>query len=306
MPIDRFAAVSTFLRVAETGSFSAAGTALGLSPSAVSKQISHLEDRLGARLLNRTTRSVHLTDMGRAFLERGRAALTALEEAEAAVTDLTQAPRGTLRVSMPVGFGRAHVAPLIPDFLARHPDLSVELEQNDRLVNLVEEGFDVAVRMGDLADSSLIARRVAPMRRIVCASPGYLDRHGTPHAPRDLTDHACLVFAQAGRVMEWVFGDGADRHVVRVKGRLTSNSNETLIHAALAGHGLVRLSNYLLGEHFRHGRLVRLLEPYETHEAGVFAVYPAARHLSPKVRAFIDFLVDRLGRSDYWAVSGLE
>lgn len=306
MPIDRFNALSTFLQVAETGSFSAAGTVLSLSPSAVSKQISQLEDRLGARLFDRTTRSVHLTEVGRAFLERGRAALAALEEAEAAVTDLTQTPRGVLRVSMPVGFGRAHVAPLIPGFLTHHPEVSVELEQNDRVVNLVDEGFDAAVRMGGLADSSLIAKRVAPMRRIVCASPGYLARHGTPLVPRDLAHHACLVFAQAGRVMEWVFGDGAGRHVVRVRGRLTSNSNETLIAAALAGHGLVRLSNYLLGEHLRNGRLVRLLEPYETHEAGVFAVYPAARHLSPKVRAFIDFLADRLGRPDYWAVSDLE
>lgn len=305
MRVDRFALLATFLQVVESGSFSRAGAVLGLSPSAVSKQISQLEDRLGARLFNRTTRIVQLTEVGRTFYDRGRAALMALEEAEDAVTDLTQIPRGVLRVTMPVGFGRAHVAPLIPEMLARNPEVSIELEHNDRLVNLVEEGFDVGVRTGQMSDSSLVAKRIAPMRRIVCASPGYIAAHGEPKTPGDLNAHQCLIFAQGGRVMEWVFGNGTDRRVVRVQGRFSANNNEALIAAALDGHGIIRLSNYLLGEPLRDGRLIRLLAPYETSEAGVFAVYPAARHLSPKVRAFVDLIASRLGKPDYWAVSGL-
>jgi DNA-binding transcriptional LysR family regulator len=302
---DRLSGLAVFAQVVDSGGFSAAARTLGLTPSAVSKQIGLLEDRLGARLLHRTTRRVALTEVGAAFYERARGVLTALDEAERSVTDLNAVPRGTLRLSIPVHFGQFHIAPILPGFMAQYPEVTLDLDMSDRYVDLIGESIDVAVRIGGLQDSSLIVRRLAPNRRIVCASPAYLAAHGTPAAPADLAEHNCLTFHQHGPAVEWRFGEGERRQTVRVSGTLQANNIEALRAAAVAGVGIIRMSAYVLAGELAEGRLVPVLADFEARDAEVYALYPAARHLSPKVRAFVDYLADRIGRPAYWQAMGM-
>lgn len=304
--MNRLAGMDVFVRVVDDGSFSAAARTLGQTPSAVSKQISALEDRLGTRLLSRTTRRLVLTEAGRTLLDRARPILEAMGEAEGSVTALSDAPRGVLKINIPVAFGEAHIAPILPGFLARYPEIRLLVGQSDRFVDLVEEGIDVAVRVAELKDSSLIARRLAPMRRIVCAAPSYLERYGRPTKPEDLSGHNCLSFIEKTHQMDWRFGSVADQQSVAVSGSLSANATETLRQAALAGVGIVRLSNYVVMRDLRAGALVRLLVDYEVSESSVYAVFPASRHLSPKTRAFVDYLVETVGRPHYWQESGLD
>jgi len=303
--MDRLAGMDVFVRVVDTGSFSEAARSSGLTPSAVSKQISALEDRLGTRLLSRTTRRLILTEAGRTLLERARPILDAMEDAEGSVTALTNAPRGLLKVNIPVAFGETHIAPILPEFMARYPEIRLEVGQADRFVDLIEEGIDVAVRIAELKDSSLIARRLAPMFRIVCAAPAYLERHGMPNRPEDLKQHNCLTFIERTHHLDWRFGPNAAQHVIPVSGTLRTNATETLRQGALAGVGVVRLPNYVVMGDLRAGALVRLLADYEIQESSVYAVFPASRHLSPKTRAFVDYLVETVGRPQYWQESGL-
>jgi DNA-binding transcriptional LysR family regulator len=300
--LDHLAAMAVFTRVVEERSFTAAARALGLSKSAVSKQVSRLEDRLGVRLLNRTTRRLSLSEAGEAFYERCRRVLAEAEAAEAAVSHLAAAPRGTLRVNAPMSFGLQHVVPALPKFLGRYPEIDVDLALNDRYVDLVEEGYDVGVRIGRLADSSLIARRLARSRRLAVAAPAYLRRRGSPTHPSDLRRHDCLTYAyQAERAGQWRFrgADGAVR--VEVGGRLRANNGDALREAVLAGMGIALLPTFIAGDDLRAGRLVELLPGWrEESEGEVHAVYPAMRNLSPKVRVFVDFLVDRFGDPPYW------
>lgn len=303
---ERLGGLAAFAQVVESGGFSAAARALGLTPSAVSKQVGLLEDRLGARLLHRTTRRVTLTEVGAAFYERARGVMTALEEAERSVTDLNAAPRGTLRLSLPIHFGQFHIAPILPAFMARHPEVILDVDMTDRYVDLVSESIDLAVRIGGLRDSSLIARRLAPNRRVVCASPTYLARRGTPQSPADLARHDCLTFHQHGPAVEWLFGHGERRRAVRVKGSLQANNIELLRAAALAGVGLIRMSAYVLTHELADGRLVPVLTDHEARDAEVYALYPANRHLSPKVRAFVDHLAETIARPAYWQAMGMD
>ncbi len=304
--MDRFTALTVFAQVADSLSFSAAAKQLGLTPSAVSKQIAQLEDRLGARLVQRTTRKLALTEAGAAFLPRARQVLATLEEAEDTVTDLAQSPRGVLRVSLPSTFAQIHVAPVLPGFLARYPEIRLEISVTDRFVDLVHDGIDVAVRIGALDDSTLMARRLAPNRRVVAAAPSYLARAGRPAVPNDLLAHNCLVYAEPGRALAWVFNGGDERITVPVTGSLRCNSAEVLLQAALDGVGIIRMSAYVMVDALADGRLVTLLPAYEVRESEVYAVYPAGRHLSPKVRAFIDHLVATVGRPGYWRAVGLD
>ncbi len=304
--IGTLAGLPVFAQVVESGGFSAASAVLGLTPSAVSRQVSQLEDRLGARLLNRTTRRISLTEIGAAYYERARAALDALAEAEQAVLDLSAAPSGVLKISMPSIFGNIHVAPILPGFALRFPDITLDVSINDRFVDLVEEGRDVAVRVAELRDSSLVARRIAPFRRLVCASPDYIARHGRPDTPKDLGDHNCLVLTSYQPRSHWQFGAGRTLRSVRVDGGMESNSADVLREAALAGVGLVQLPSYVLSQDIKSGALVPLLTGHEADNRDVYAVYPASRHLSPKVRAFVDYLVETLGRPSYWEKAGLQ
>jgi len=298
---DRLAAMAAFAKVVELNGFSAAARDLGLSKSAVSKLVACLEDEMGARLLNRTTRRLSLTEPGLAFYEGAQRMLAEADAAEVAVTHLATAARGVLRVNAPMSFGVRHVGPALPGFLSEYPELAVELDLNDRVVDLVEEGYDVAVRIVRMADSSLIARRLAPSRNILCASPAYLARHGTPLRPEDLAAHECLIYSYQAVGDRWRFqGPGGERQV-RISGRLRANNGDALLQAALGGEGIVMSPSFICGDDVRAGRLIQLMPEWNRRgDVDVCAVFPASRNLSPKVRVFIDFLAGRFGDRPYW------
>jgi molybdate transport repressor ModE-like protein len=298
--MESLGALQVFVRIAETGSFSAAARDLGLSKSVASKKLAALEDRLGARLINRTTRRLSLTEVGSAFLERAQRILAELEEAERAVGRLSAEPRGVLRVNAPMSFGILHVAPALGDFMTRYPDVSVALDLGDRQVDLVDEGYDVAVRIAALPESSLVARRLAPVRRVVCASPAYWERHGLPVHPRDLGGHEGLIYTYQPLPNEWRFRDGDGSLTVHVDGRLKANNGDALREAALAGLGVCMAPTFIVGEALRTGRLRAVLEDFALDTLAIYAVYPHRRHLSAKVRAFVDFLAGRFGPRPYW------
>lgn len=283
----------------DSGGFSAAARALGLTPSAVSKQIGRLEDKLGVRLLNRTTRRVGLTEVGAAFYARAVRILADIDEAERAAMQLSGEPRGHLRVAASIAFGRRQIMPIIADFLARYAEMTVELALSDRAIDLVEESVDVAIRSGPLPDSSLIARRLAPDRRIVCAAPGYLERHGTPSTPADLVDHNCLIFSGLPTLNEWTF-EGPE--TVKERGSFEANNGDALRDGVLAGLGIARLAAFLVGPDVKAGRLVALFEDRQpADDSAINVLYPHHRHLSPKVRVFVDYLVERMTPVPPWA-----
>lgn len=303
--MDRFAALQAFVAVAELGSFSEAAKKLKLAKSAVSRQVGGLEAALGVRLLQRTTRALSLTDAGRGYLERARRVLADLEEADLAVSEMRATPRGRLRVSAPMSFGFLHLMPALCDFLARYADVEVDIVLNDRLVDLVEEGFDVAVRIAALADSSFIARKLAPARSVICASPKYLAERGEPTTPDDLGHHACVFNSNMASAREWRFlkNDGSV-WPVRVEGRLSVNNGDALRVAALNGFGLVRLPTFIVGADLQSGALASVLDDYLEQGLVIHALYPHARHLSPTVRAFVDYLAERFGPRPYWDLVG--
>jgi DNA-binding transcriptional LysR family regulator len=296
----RFDTILAFVRVAETGSFSEAARRLGLSKSMISRQVSSLEADLGVRLLHRTTRSLSPTEAGRGYLERCQRILADLDEANLLVSHLQAVPRGRLRVSAPLSFGIGHLTACLPEFLDRYPEIELDMGFTDRHVDLVEEGWDVAVRIGRLVDSSLIVRRLAPIRRLAAASPGYLARRGTPTHPEDLTGHDCLTHGNMVH-SEWRFIDSDGRPMqVEVKGRFHADNGDVLRALALAGQGIVLLPSFFIGDDIREGRLVPLLESCIPLDASLNAVYPHGRHLSPKVRAFVDHLAATFGPEPYW------
>lgn len=299
--MDRQGEMAVFVKAVESGSFSAAARALGLTPSAISKLITRLEDRLGARLLNRTTRRLGLTEEGEAFYQRARPILAEIEAAEGAVSQLRAAPRGQLKINAAASFAQNWVVPLIPEFMDRYPEVSIDLTLSDSIVDLVEEGVDVAIRIAELADSSLIARRLAPGHRAICASPEYLARHGAPETPDDLARHNCLTLSLPSSLNEWEFDGPNGRRRVRITGTFRANNAIALHRAALAGLGLMRGSRFLVGADIKAGRLVPVLSQFACPgESAIYAVYPHSRHLSPKVRAFVDFLVERFTPVPPW------
>ncbi len=291
--MDRITSMTAFVQVVDHGSFSAAAKRLELSPAMVTSHVQALEKRLGIQLLNRTTRKVSVTEAGRAFYERCIQILTEVEEAETAASDLHSTPRGTVRLNSSVALARL-VTPLIADYVAIYPDVSFELIMTDRMVDLVEEGFDLALRSGPLPDSTLIARRLGLGRKILCASPAYLAHHGTPEHPSDLAEHNCLTYVNSVLDHHWRFTGPDGEHEVDVSGNLRTNSIEGMRAAALAGLGICLMPAMSIGPDVTAGRLVRLLPEFRTTEAIIQAVYPASRHLSLKVRTFLDFLVERM------------
>jgi DNA-binding transcriptional LysR family regulator len=299
--MEQLDAMAIFARVVEAESFSGAARALGLSKSAVSKQVSRLEDRLGLRLLNRTTRRLSLTEGGATFYQGCQRVVAEAEAAEQAVTHLASAPRGRLRVNAPMSFGVRHVSPALPEFLTRYPELTIDLALNDRVVDLVEEGFDLGIRIGRLTDSSLVARRLAPNRAVLSAAPGYLEARGMPRRPAELESHACLIYSYQATGEGWrLAGPEGERHF-KVSGPLRVNNGAAILAAACGGLGVALLPCFICGEDLRAGRLVRVLPDWEAPpDSAVSAVYPAARHLSPKVRVFVDFLAERFGGKSYW------
>lgn len=300
--LDRLTGMQVFARVAALGSLSGAARALDMSQTMATKHVAALENRLGVKLLHRTTRRLTLTEAGRRYLESVERILADVEEADAVAAADRAEVRGTLRVNAPLSFGFREIAPLIPAFSTAHPSLVVDLGLSDRVVDLIDEGWDVAVRIGTMADSSMVARRIAPCRLVLAAAPAYLAAHGTPRTVRDLAGHNCLSYTLSRMQSQnrWLFGpDGAIS--APVSGTLKANNGDALVVAALGGQGIVYEPTFLVGEHLRSGALVRIdldAPPFEF--AGIYAVHPAARMAPAKVRAFIDFLAERFGALPPW------
>lgn len=298
--MDKLDAMAAFTKVVALGSFAEAGRQLGLTRSAVSKGVIELEQILGARLLDRTTRKVSVTEAGLAYYERCLAILADIEETELQVSRLHDEPKGTLKVNAPMSFGILHVGTAVADFMAGYPDLKVELSLNDRFVDPVEEGFDVTIRIAELKDSSLIARKLAPSRRVLAASPGYIRRHGRPESPDDLINHHCLNYGQTTLMQRWNLTDGGKALSVPINSRLCANNGDVLRHAALAGQGITKLPTFLVGPDIEAGRLEVILEDFPPSDLAIYALYAPNRFLAAKSRLFIDFLVDRFGPKPPW------
>lgn len=296
--MDRLAAMSVFRRVVELGSFAAAARDLNLSNAATSKHVAALEAHLGAQLLHRTTRRLALTETGQAVYERCVRVLDDVGDLEAAVGQMEAQPRGRLRVNAPMSFALSDLGPVLPRFLERYPDITVDLVMNDRLVDLVEEGFDIGIRIRtDLGDTSMIGRRIGGVLPVVCASPEYLARKGTPRTPEDLAEHDCLHYTLSATGDDWIFYNAAgDERRVKIKWRLSANNGDVLRNAAVAGLGIWRTPDFLAELDVAAGRLVPLdLGGFNLSGHSIYVIYPPGRHLSPKVRAFVDFLVETVG-----------
>jgi DNA-binding transcriptional LysR family regulator len=292
--MDRLQAMTAFVAVAETGGFSAAARKLEVSPSVVSRIVTELEEHLGVRLLTRTTRIVRLTDTGASYFENCRRILGEIDEAEQSATGEHAAPRGVMTITAPVLFGAAYVTPIVVEYLTRYPEVDLNCWFIDRVVNLVDEGIDVAVRIGELPNSSLQAIRVGFVRRVVCASPAYLERRGTPLAPDDLSSHTIISTNAASTSPEWRFTVERRPYNLRLQPRMTSTTNDSAIAAAAAGLGIVRPLSYQVAGHLRAGTLQVLLEQYEPPPLPIQVVHREGRHATQKVRAFLDLAIDRL------------
>jgi len=292
--IDHASEMAAFVRVVESNGFSAAAPALGLSPSAVSKLITRLETRLGVRLLQRTTRSLHLTQEGELFYAAARRIVSDIEALESQLAGQRATPSGLLRVTTSLAFSTHQLAPVLSEFLARHPLLQVELLPTDRVIDMVEEGVDVAIRIGRLADTSFMARKIGEDRRLICAAPAYLERHGRPLRPQDLARHNCIVSRERAYLNRWPFKIDGKVAEVEVSGRVGVNEGEMQMQLALQGIGIVRVTRLTVARAIRDGRLVPLLEAHSADEpVPIHAVYPHRRHLAPKVPAFVDFLIEK-------------
>jgi DNA-binding transcriptional LysR family regulator len=292
--------MAIFARVVETRSFSEAARQLGLSKSVVSKQMTQLEKSVGARLLNLTTRAMSLTEAGAVFYDHCARIVEELQAAKDAVGQLHSQPRGLLRVSASVAFGTIHIAPALPDFLARYPEVRIDMEIKDRFVDLADERFDVAIRITKEPAPNLVARRLATVKRQMCATPAYFKRHGVPRTPKDLENHNCLTYTYFNPQDPWRLR-GPDGDIsVAATGNLRLNDDEALSEAVLKGLGIALLPTFIVGKDLQAGRLRAVLSDYIPLERHIYAVYLPTRYVSPKLRAFIDFLVDRFGPEPYW------
>lgn len=288
--MSRWEGLDEFVAVAESGQFAAAAKRLGLSTSQVSRQVARLEERLQTRLFYRSTRRVTLTEAGQTFLQHCQRLVDARDEALRAVNDLTGEPKGLLRMTCAVAYGERFIVPLVNEFMARHPQLRVEIELSNRPLDLVHEGLDLAIRLGRLQDSRLVATRLAPRVMYLCAAPSYLERYGRPHSLSELGRHNCLI----GSSDQWSFLAEGREQTVRVQGNWRCNSGEAVLDAALRGFGLCQLPDYYVLEQLQNGRLVSLLEQHQPPNTAVWAIYPQQRHLSPKVRQLVDLLKEGL------------
>jgi len=300
--LDRVTGMQVFSRVVALGSLSAAARALGMSQTMATKHLAALEDRLGVKLMHRTTRRLSLTETGRDYLESVERILADIDEADAEAGRERFDVRGTLRLNAPVSFGIRELAPILPDFSKRHPDLTIDLGLNDRQVDLIEEGWDLVVRIGSLADSSMVARRISSCRTVVCAAPAYLERQGTPKTIADLAHHDCLGYTLSTTVGadRWTFGQKS-KATIAVRGSLRANNGDALVAAAIAGQGITYQPTFLVAREIRAGLLVPVMLDHEPVELdGIFAVFPSGRRPSAKVRAAVDFFVERLGPVPPW------
>jgi len=298
--MDKLDAMHAFTKVVATRSYAEAGRRLGLTRSAVSKAVSELERSLGARLLDRTTRQVSPTEAGLAYYERCIAILAQVEETEIQISRLHDEPKGVLKINAPMTFGILYLASAVADFMARHQDLHVELTLDDRFIDPLAEGVDVTLRIGTLTDSSLIARRLAPSRRVLVASPDYLARHGTPDNPTDLAAHRCLNYGHASFLPRWPLMQAGKPVSVAITAWLSSNNGDVLRAAALKGNGITGLPTFMVGPDIKAGRLALVLPDNPLTPQGIFALYAPNRYLAAKTRVFIDFLVERFDPNPAW------
>ena len=291
--MDRLRAFEVFASVVSRGSFTRAADALDTSPANVTRYVNELEAHLGTRLLNRSSRKLSLTESGEALYERSKSILEEVADAEALASSATLQPRGRLRINAPVSFGIRHLAPLWPRFMQRYPDVELDIALSDRVVDIVEEGYDLAIRISRSGSATHAARKLASSRNIVCASPAYVKAHGQPDRPADLVGHRCLGYTYAATANEWHFVDEQGRpHAVKVNYVMHANNGDTAREAAIAGQGVIWQPAFLVGEDLREGRLVPLLPGYRMPDIDVLAVYPSRRHVSAKVRVMVDFLVE--------------
>lgn len=290
--------ILVFARVVEAGSFTAAARLLGMPKTTVSRRIAALEREVGMRLIQRTTRSLSVTDAGRLYYEQSSQALRTIEDANLRLAEASAEPSGTIRISAPVGFGESFLTGTVFDFLAAHPKTRVELRLTDDQLNLVESGIDLAFRTGILPDSTLIARKLGSTHRILCASPDYLGRHGVPVAPADLARHPCVIAGQSAAGAQWVLDGPHGQETVTVAGRFAANEMQAVIAAAIAGYGVALLPHRIAEACIKDGRLRRVLNDYTTPAGGLYAVYPSSRHLSPLVKAFVELAAER------WSATG--
>ena len=292
--MDRFHAVQVFVKVADCGGFAAAARDLSISPPAVTRAVAQLEDRLGTRLFVRTTRSVRLTESGERFLADGRRILLELEEAEEAAVGIHAAPRGELRITAPVLFGRIYVTPILGDYLDCYPMVNIQTLFVDRVVSLMDEGLEIAIRIGELPDSSLTAIRVGLVRRVMFASPEYIKTNGLPKRPEDIANHQLIKSTSVETSQEWAFQENGVPLSVRAEPRLRMNTNDAVIELALRGWGISRLMSYQVAPYLADGRLRAILEPFEMPPMQVHVIHQEGRMVSAKVRSFVDFMVERL------------
>jgi DNA-binding transcriptional LysR family regulator len=303
--MDRLTSMAVFVKSAEAGSLTAAARAHGLSHAMVSTHVRALEQALGVRLFDMTTRRLNLTEAGRRYLDRCVQILAEVDEAAHEASQYQSTPRGLLRVTAPATFGRLHLAPAIAEFMDLYPELAIDADFTDRFVSLVDEGFDVAVRVGRLPDSSLVVRRLGPCRMLTCAAPAYLDRSGVPRHPNDLGEHACFRLSTAATPGSWWYqGPDGEEIEVHVSGRLRANSMALLCRVAERGLGIVFGPSFILGPLVRADRLRPILSDYPSRPLDLSAVFPSNRHLSTKVRVFVDFLVQRFGATPPWDEPG--
>jgi DNA-binding transcriptional LysR family regulator len=299
--MDKLTSMLVFTKVAKAGSFASAAKELGLSRAMATKHVMQLENGLGIRLLNRTTRNLSLTEVGMVYLERCLQILDEMEEMEIAVTRLQTEPRGTLKVNATPFFGAYHLAPAIAAYMEAFPDVNVELVLQAGYIDLIEEGFDLAIHLDEMRDSSLIARKLGSSQRIVCGSPNYFKKHGIPKTPDDLRRHNCLINSSLPPRDQWQFSiPGGETTIVKVTGNMEANVADALRMAAISGLGLVLLPTYMVGQDIRKGRLNPVLTDYVPAPLEIHAVYPHRKHLSAKVRTFVDFLSERFHPKPYW------
>ena len=299
--MDKFADIEAFTAVVEAGTFSAAGERLGIAKSVVSRRISQLEQRLDSRLLHRTTRRLSLTDAGKNFYQRAVQILADLDDAELSVTEETTDLRGSLKLAAPLSFGLTHLSKTIFDFLNEHPAIELNLDLNDRNINLIEEGFDMAVRIGILQDSTLVARRLGTMRQVTCASPSYLEQHGEPTHPADLQQHVGLQYSNISYKNQWGYKTPEGKMLfAQPQIRIRANNGEALAAAAGAGMGITKGPTFILGSLLKEGKLVTILDEYQHPSAGIYAVYPPGRLIPRRIKVFSDYLADRFGDHPYW------
>lgn len=282
--------ISEFVCVAENESFTQSSKKMGISTAQVSRQISALENRLNIKLFYRTTRKVSLTEEGRVFYQHCRSVLDGLDVAERAITNLQSKPQGKIKLTAPVTYGEQQILPLVNDFMKQYSDIEVSAYLSNQKIDLVEEGYDLAIRLGKLGNSTMMARKLGKRIKHICASPAYLEKYGTPHTLSELNKHSCLL----GSLDYWHFNNAGKEKNIRVTGRLRYNSGYGLVDAALKGLGIIQLPDYYVQHHLQNGKLITLLDDYKEPDEGIWAIYPQNRHLSPRIRLLVDYLVEQL------------